>query len=157
VAAFTDVDLDDIVRSEVRSAATRFPRIELSSTITPVRVRGQADALRRVVSNLLENACEHGGSRVQVVVAEDDDGARVEVRDDGVGIPASEVNRIFERFARLDESRARATGGSGLGLAIASEIAADHDATIDVSHSEMGGADFVLHFRAQRPNIRPNV
>jgi len=153
---FTDVDLDDLVGAEVGSAATRFHEIALSSSVTPVRVRGQADALRRVISNLVENACVHAQSQVNVVVAEDYNGARIEVQDNGPGVPATDVDRIFERFARLDDSRSRATGGSGLGLAIAKEIADDHGATIEVSRSDLGGANFVVRFGTRLPASPPN-
>ncbi len=145
-ATFGDVDVDDLARAEVRNASARFPKLELMSSIEPLRVIGQADSLRRVVSNLVENACLYGKSRVHVVVTSADGVRRLEVHDDGPGIPPDEVHRIFERFARLDESRARATGGSGLGLAIANEIAVDHKATLEVLQSGMGGACFRLTF-----------
>ncbi len=147
-ARLGDVDLDDLARAEVRSASSRFPQIELVSSIEPLRVTGQADALRRVVSNLVENACLYGKSLVHVVVATVDGVSRLEVHDDGPGIPPDAIDRIFERFARLDESRARASGGSGLGLAIASEIASDHGAKLDVLQSGLGGACFRLSFPA---------
>ena len=147
-AVVGDVDLDDLVAAEVRSATARFPEMELSAEIEPVRLRGDADALRRLVSNLVENACLYGDANVQVVVTSLEGTPQLEVHDDGPGIPAAEAARIFERFARLDESRARATGGSGLGLSIAREIAMDNAATIEVADSFLGGACFRVEFHA---------
>ncbi len=149
-ASFGDVDIDDLARAEVRNASARFPNVELISSIEPLRATGQADSLRRVVSNLVENACLYGRSQVHVVVIASEGSPRLEVHDDGPGIPPEEVSRIFERFARLDASRARATGGSGLGLAIASEIASDHGARLEVLQSGLGGACFRLTFPASQ-------
>lgn len=144
-----DVDLDDLVRAELRSLSSRYEAISFQSTIEPVRVRGHDDSLRRLVSNLMENACLYGSGQVHVVVVTRDGVSTLEVHDDGSGIPPEEAERIFERFARLDESRSRVTGGSGLGLAIASEIAADHGAVLKVLGSGLGGACFQLTFAAQ--------
>jgi len=144
----SDVDLDDLAAAEVRGATARFPEMELSAAIEPVRLQGDADALRRLVSNLVENACLYGESKVQVVVTSVEGNPLLEVHDDGPGIPSADTARIFERFARLDESRARATGGSGLGLSIVLEIATDSHATIEVADSFLGGACFRVEFQA---------
>ena len=66
------------------------------------------------------------------------------VDDDGPGVPQHERERIFERFARLDESRSRNTGGTGLGLAIVRELVAEHAGTVTVTDSDLGGASFVV-------------
>lgn len=143
---FGDVDMDDLARAEVRHASARFPQVQIQTSIDPVRVSGQEDSLRRLVTNLVENACLYGTGKVYVVVNASKGTPIVEVHDDGPGIPQDQLDRIFERFARLDESRSRVTGGSGLGLAIASEIAVDHGATLRVLRSELGGACFQLTF-----------
>lgn len=100
----------------------------------------------RVVTNLLDNAAHYGNGRVRVVTRHDDGGeagvALLQVDDDGLGIPADQRAVVFERFGRLDESRARSTGGSGLGLALAHEIVTDHGGSIAVLAAELGGASF---------------
>ncbi|MGV3713628.1 ATP-binding protein, partial [Pseudolysinimonas sp.] len=72
------------------------------------------------------------------------DGVEVTVDDDGAGIPSDERERVFERFVRLDEGRARDAGGSGLGLAIVAEIARAHGGSVRVEGSSLGGARFVV-------------
>ncbi len=134
-----DVDLDDVVRAELAAARTRFPELDIQSTIAPARLSGDGDALRRVVANLVENACRYGDGKVEVVLAGDDRQRILTVDDDGPGISPVDRERVFERFARLDESRSRATGGSGLGLAIVQEIVADHGGTVEIEDSPLGG------------------
>ena len=88
------------------------------------RVLGEAVALGQVVRNLLDNAARHADvTDRRARCAEDGDGVVLTVDDDGAGVPDGERERVFERFVRLDEARARDDGGSGLGLAIVREIA----------------------------------
>jgi signal transduction histidine kinase len=94
-----------------------------------VRATGSVDVvadrrgLRRAVRNLLANAVRHAETRVELRCTSADGWVVVEVVDDGPGIPADQVERVFERFVRLDESRGRDSGGSGLGLAIVAAFA----------------------------------
>ena len=97
----------------------------------PVWVRGNAATLHRLLRNLVDNALRHAVDTVTISVT-DDDQPVLEVTDDGAGIPAADRERIFERFTRLDEARARDRGGAGLGLAIARDIAHRHHATLIV-------------------------
>ncbi|MEM8706355.1 MAG: ATP-binding protein [Actinomycetota bacterium] len=136
----TEVDLDDVVRSALASFGVRHPDIEVERSIAPVRVLGDADALARVVTNLLDNAARYGGGSVLVHLAAEDDMARLAVQDDGPGVPPAERERVFERFARLDESRARDTGGSGLGLAIVRELVEAHGGMVGIGEAPTGGA-----------------
>jgi signal transduction histidine kinase len=106
-----------------------------------------AERLSEVLANLLENALRHtpSGGHVQVSGAFDGARARIAVADDGEGIPASELQRVFERFHRVDASRSRVSGGSGLGLAISRAIVAAHGGTIRAeSDGPGGGARFVI-------------
>jgi signal transduction histidine kinase len=137
-----EVDLDDLASEQARLMGTRFPELSFDRSISPVRVIGDPDALRRVVGNMLENACLHGAGRVRIALCTDGDDALCVVEDDGAGIRPEDRNRVFERFARLDESRARATGGSGLGLALVAEVARNHGGSVEVLDSSMGGARF---------------
>ncbi|MFI0540235.1 ATP-binding protein [Streptomyces sp. WSLK1-3] len=110
-----------------------------------VEVTGSRGQLERVLDNLLDNARRHARSAVAVTVRRDGDRhAVVEVADDGDGVPAGDRERIFERFVRLDEARARDDGGAGLGLAIARDVAARHGGTLTVRDAPTGGALFEL-------------
>jgi signal transduction histidine kinase len=79
---------------------------------------------------------------VAVSLAEVDGSARLRVDDDGPGVPPKDRVRIFERFVRLDDARARESGGVGLGLAIVAELVREHRGSVSVSESPMGGARF---------------
>ena len=79
-----------------------------------------------------------------LAVRETADGVELVVEDDGPGIPEEHRQRVFDRFVRLDEARARDAGGSGLGLAIVQEIVTAHGGTVEVSSSVLGGARFVV-------------
>ncbi|GAB3136500.1 hypothetical protein GCM10027290_00340 [Micromonospora sonneratiae] len=106
-------------------------------------VRGNSGQLDRLLRNLLDNAARHARTTVTVTVRTDDppggDPAVVlEVHDDGSGIPVAERQRVFERFTRLDDARARDSGGSGLGLTIARDVAQRHGGTLLVVDSDVG-------------------
>jgi len=94
--------------------------------------------------NLLDNAIRYARHRVLVTAAAGPDGTIVEIADDGPGIPASERERVFGRFVRLDASREHASRSAGLGLAIAREIATAHGATIVLADAEGGGTRAVV-------------
>ncbi|MGI8329308.1 sensor histidine kinase [Actinomadura scrupuli] len=100
--------------------------------------------LDRLVGNLLDNARKHARHEIQVQVRHQDAGVELTVTDDGPGVPAQDRERVFARFARLDNARSRHDGGTGLGLAIAREIAHAHHGTLHVEDAPGGGARFVL-------------
>lgn len=102
------------------------------------QIDGDPVAVRRVVSNLLDNARKYG-SQCRVSLQIKDGMVAMIVEDDGPGIPELEREAVFEPFYRLDVSRSRATGGSGLGLAIARQIAGAHSGTIKLGSSALGG------------------
>ncbi|GAA4050267.1 HAMP domain-containing sensor histidine kinase [Streptomyces shaanxiensis] len=141
------VDLDDLVLAEIRRlrSAPPGPRID-GTAVGPARVTGDAEALGRLVRNLGENAARHARTRVAFALTDAGDGwVRLVVEDDGPGVPAAERARVFDRFVRLDESRARGAGGAGLGLAIVAEVAGAHRGRAEVGVSErLGGARFTV-------------
>lgn len=113
----------------------------------PSVVRGDYLRLEEVLYNLVSNAIKYtpsGGTvRLRILEASPET-VSFSVDDSGPGIPVEERPRIFERFYRIDKSRASNTGGRGLGLAIASEIVKAHDGSITVESSSLGGASFVV-------------
>ena len=109
-------------------------------------VIGDRRQLVSALQNLLENAIKYSdsGSSVEVSVRRADGDVLIDVRDRGVGIPAKELDRIFERFYRVDRARSRETGGTGLGLSIARHIAHNHGGDILVHSIEGAGSTFTL-------------
>jgi len=101
---------------------------------------GDEDGVRRVLGNLLDNAQRHAARAVHVEVAD----GRVQVDDDGPGIPPADRERVFERFTRLDDARGRDAGGSGLGLSIARETARESGGDVVLDEAPGGGARLVL-------------
>jgi signal transduction histidine kinase len=118
-----------------------------------VAVDGDAGELARAVSNLVDNATHFATSLVKVTLSTDHDTARVVVDDDGPGIPPPDRERVFERFTRLDDSRARHQGGSGLGLAVVRSIVTRHHGRVRSDDSPIGGARFVVEFPASTPRV----
>jgi len=107
----------------------------------PIEVRGDKDRLRQVVDNLLANVRAHtpAGTSTTVRVDEVGDQAEIDVHDTGPGMPADEARRVFERFYRVDQARARTAGGSGLGLSIVAAIVAAHGGTVFAASSPGNG------------------
>ncbi len=126
--------------------AARRPRrvpIDLVLEADPV-VLGDPVALAGVVLNLLDNAERHARSHVELRLRLDRDHAVVSVVDDGDGVAAADAERVFERFTRLDDARARDSGGSGLGLAIARAVAQENAGSLDLDRTHGPGARFEL-------------
>ncbi|MBV9280841.1 MAG: sensor histidine kinase, partial [Chloroflexi bacterium] len=130
----------------------------------PVIVEGDETRLRQLLLILLDNALKYTdqGGHVDVALRRDDNRARLMVSDTGIGIPAEDLPRIFDRFFRVDRAREHESGGTGLGLAIAKWIVDAHHGTIK-AESEVGkGMRFVVDLpatqgegaRAPRPMIR---
>ncbi|MER7545277.1 ATP-binding protein [Spirillospora sp. NPDC127506] len=135
------VDLGELARAEASRRARRVP-VEVDAA-AGVTVRATPHHLARVLTNLLDNAERHAASRVWVTVAEDGPDAVLEVRDDGSGIAPEDRERIFWRFQRLPEGRARDAAGTGLGLTISRDIARAHGGTLVAAETDEG-ARFVL-------------
>jgi signal transduction histidine kinase len=143
-----DVDLDDAALSEVGRVRAEAGELTVDgSMIGAARVSGDEAMLLRALRNLVDNAVRHAKGTVAIstqVVDGREPFALIVVEDDGAGVPEGDRGRIFERFVRLDESRARDAGGAGLGLAIVAEIAAAHGGSVRVADSALGGARFEI-------------
>jgi len=121
--------------------------IEITMAIEPdLLVEGDRGQLHAAVSNLVENAVTYSdaGSRVAVSAQQSGDTIRITVADTGIGIPNDELERIFERFYRVDPARARATGGTGLGLSIVKHVAASNGGAVEVWSEPGHGSSFTL-------------
>jgi two-component system sensor histidine kinase SenX3 len=109
-------------------------------------VLGDEDMLVTALRNLIENAVAYSPERTRVVVSTQRSGkwADISVADQGIGIPERDLERIFERFYRVDPARSRATGGTGLGLAIVKHVTAAHGGKVTVWSKESAGSTFTL-------------
>ena len=153
-STLTDVDLDDLLRDELAALRIRRPLVRVSSELEPTRLQGDRDALTRLARNLLDNAAFYGDGEIHVWVRPTDRGGELRIDDDGPGIAPHDRDRVFDRFTRLDSSRARSTGGSGLGLAIAKDIVTSHRGTIAIGESSSGGASFRVTLPGPSENDR---
>ena len=128
------------------SAKERAVAVHLADSPRPVTVMGDPRQLASAVGNLVENAVKYSeaGGRVDLAAALDGDSITFTVTDEGVGIPQREIERIFERFYRVDKARSRGTGGTGLGLAIVRHVATNHGGAVEVTSVEGEGSTFVL-------------
>ncbi|HYJ25293.1 MAG TPA: ATP-binding protein [Acidimicrobiia bacterium] len=143
------LSLDHLVQEElerVRPVADEHG-IELTLDVTPIQVAGSRRDVAIAVRNLLDNAIRYtptGGSIETRLEAVGND-AVLRVSDSGEGIPTRDLERVFERFYRVDNARARATGGTGLGLAIVKHVVESHGGSVSVA-SELGaGSTFTVH------------
>ena len=136
------VHLDDIVFEQAQLVASRSAKRVDINGVSPTPVLGDAGHLSRLVRNLADNAARHAASLVTFECAALDDFALLRIGDDGPGIPMSDRERVFERFARSDVARDRESGGAGLGLAIVRSIAQSHGGEVSVSEGPNGGALF---------------
>ena len=144
-----NVDLTSVVTQAVqRRQGLRVPVISLA--VEPHLVRGDAQALGRVVTNLLDNAVRHARSTVVADVRADGERVQLTVDDDGPGVAPPDRWRVFARFTRLDDARGRDAGGSGLGLAIVGDLVAAHGGSVDLSHAPLGGLRAAVRLPAVR-------
>ncbi|WP_312694219.1 sensor histidine kinase [Caproiciproducens sp.] len=122
---------------------------EYESHLTPVFINADEGLIKQALRILIDNAMKYSpaGKRIALSVSAENGQARLTVQDEGIGIPSEAVPRIFDRFYRADESRARATGGTGLGLSIANWIAERHGGHMEVLSREDIGTriSIVLH------------
>jgi two-component system sensor histidine kinase SenX3 len=109
-------------------------------------VLGDRRQLVSAIYNLLDNAVKYSdaGSSVEVFATTDGREVDVSVRDHGIGIPARDLERVFERFYRVDQARSRQTGGTGLGLAIVRHVTQNHDGSVRVDSRPGEGSTFTL-------------
>ena len=152
------VDVLEQVVIETEALKTKM-NIQLAALSSDVIVEAERRYLHRVIQNLVGNAIRYGDSRILLSGGIDPNSrmAYVCVEDDGPGIPEEDRARVFEAFARLDDSRTRASGGYGLGLSIVSRIAFWFGGSIEVDQSpELGGARFIMSWPVQRFKKKKN-
>lgn len=143
--AMAPVDLPELLRLIIDDAnfeaGDETPRVRLTATLPGVTVHGDLRLLGRAIENVIRNALKYGpaGSPVDVTLARAGNSAVVTVADSGPGVPAGQLERIFEPFHQVDAARGQATPGHGLGLAIARSAITRHGGTISAANRSGGG------------------
>jgi two-component system phosphate regulon sensor histidine kinase PhoR len=148
--SFGVIDLYEVVKEcmDELTVNAKQRNVNISLDGESCNVHGSKDMLKELVENLAQNAIRYNnaGGKVWVSVTKRDGRSVLTVKDNGIGIPASEQERIFERFYRVDKSRSKATGGTGLGLAIVKHIVEIHDAKIELDSAPGVGTTISVLF-----------
>ena len=160
VDAPSPLHVDEIVKTAVDTSAIDADarRISIVTGGTAgLEVFGSAEQITAAVANLVANAVAYSeqGSTVLVSTRGLPEAVEISVVDQGIGIPETEVERIFERFYRVDPARHRSTGGTGLGLSIVKHVAATHGGDVRVWSVEGQGSTFTLSLPRRDQEIHP--
>ena len=154
---FTRFPFHDAIESVVRSNSLNAKQRGHELTYVPEGelplITGDRSRLEQVMMNILGNAIKYtpDGGHIRVTAGAGPDTAWMEVRDDGIGIPEKDRERIFDRFYRVDKARSRESGGTGLGLSIAREIVQRHHGTISLVPHEGPGTTVRLELPITQP------
>jgi two-component system phosphate regulon sensor histidine kinase PhoR len=142
-----ELDIDDMVAEISDGVMNNYPRkrIHFEKNLELKTIKGDQRLMEQVLTNLIDNACKYAAEEltIRVVSSVVNNKARIEVADNGPGIPAEHISRIFERFYRVESSR-EISRGTGLGLSIVKHIIARHGGTIRAEASDLGGANFII-------------
>lgn len=143
------VDVGMLIAEAVARVRTMADAAGVHVAVSPsggAVVRGDERQLVSAIANLVDNAVKYSddGGCVEVVPCSTDEWVEIAVRDRGIGIPAKDIDRVFERFYRVDRARSRHTGGTGLGLAIVRHVANNHGGHVSVESREGEGSTFTL-------------
>ncbi|MBR3358797.1 MAG: ATP-binding protein [Solobacterium sp.] len=145
-----DTDLYRIAvnTAETLQAAADEAGVQISVQGTPAVINGIPDVLYSMIYNLADNAIKYNnaGGHITISVEDSPQNAVLTVKDDGIGIPEKDRERIFERFYRVDKSRSKEVGGTGLGLSIVKHGSMIHNASIRVDSQEGSGSVFTIEF-----------
>ncbi len=149
ILAFQQADVAAIVEQVISEQSTGKPGIKIFSEYkdgSSIWKESEIETryIHRSIQNLVGNAKRYADSKVKVVCSFDAETCRIDVEDDGPGIPEDQWESVFTPFARLDDSRTRSSGGYGLGLSIVRRILYWHGGQAFLGRSEMGGAKFSL-------------
>jgi len=144
-----ELNINDLVREAVDQCETTSGARKIWVSITEgpdATVLGDREQLIMAIHNLIENAINYSpeNTKVSVTTNIEEDIVEISVADQGIGIPEEELDRIFERFYRVDPARSRETGGTGLGLSIVKHVSTKHGGEVKVWSSPNVGSTFAL-------------
>lgn len=147
---FELVDLWEVVQNCIQSLQVSAAKHQVTLSCQGIHcsVMGNKEQIEEVVFNLCDNAIRYNreGGTVEITAFQTEEGAKLTVKDTGIGIPKEHQERIFERFYRVDKSRSKSTGGTGLGLAIVKHIVMKHDAEMSLESEEGKGTCIQIRF-----------
>ena len=140
--------IEDALKRVGVAAIARGVRMHTEVPSDHLKMEGDPQQLLSAITNLVENAIKYSevDGDVTVAAVQLDGAVQISVKDAGIGIPAPDQDRIFERFYRVDRSRRSGTGGTGLGLSIVRHVALNHGGTVGVTSTEGEGSTFTLTF-----------
>ncbi len=138
--------LRDIINAQMMEAKRHRHDLTLEITDELPKISGDRERIEQVLINIVSNSIKYtpDGGKIKVTASMSGDRLRVAVRDNGIGIPESDIPRLFERFYRVDKARSREFGGTGLGLAIAREIVEHHHGAINVESAVGQGTEVAI-------------
>lgn len=140
--------LENIIHELKPAANEKGISLEYIHQNEKLELFGDKKKLRQVFINLIQNAIKYTeNGKVEVIVEEEKKHGLIKIRDTGIGIPQEDLNRIFERFYRVDKARSRAVGGTGLGLAIVKHIIEAHGSKIEVKSRQQEGSEFSFRLK----------
>jgi len=145
-----DIDIDELIADTAQRFAPEFEAADIDCRIetdVPVRVRAEREAIHRVLVNLLSNAVKYiGDGERRITVASCANGSRAgfRVSDSGIGMTPADTERIFERYFRADDERARSVAGSGIGLTVSKGIVDEHGGSLEVRSALGEGSEFTV-------------
>jgi signal transduction histidine kinase len=137
------VDQSNVLKSDSKTD------IEIISQSNISLIQGNEILLKRAFMNIIENAIKYSqASKIEIKLKENKNGEiGITIKDNGIGIPKEHIEKVFDRFYRVDKSRSRNTGGTGLGLSITKKIIERHNADITVKTERKKGVEFIIFFR----------
>jgi two-component system, OmpR family, sensor histidine kinase CiaH len=147
-----EINLSEIIMEVIREYSGRFPLRHITSLVEPeIFIVGEALLLKMLVNNLVENALKYStkDKQVRIELHQETDSIEMKVVDEGVGIPAEEKSRIFNKFYRVGNENTRKTSGTGLGLYLSKKIAKAHNATLIVKDNQPQGSIFTVLFKTR--------
>ncbi len=135
--------INQVIQENRKTAEDKNLELKYIPARSEIEVFGDKDKLKQVLVNLVQNSIKYTEKgKVELLVAEENKHARIIVKDTGIGIPEEYLDRIFERFFRVDKARSRSIGGTGLGLAIVKHIIEAHNSQVAVSSKVGEGSEF---------------
>ncbi len=150
--SFRYFKVDDYLKNFVNEMAPFAKEKNLELIYHPSNERlqlfGDKDRLRQVMNNLVQNAIKYTEKgKIEIFAEEEEKSGKIIIKDTGIGIPDEDLNRIFERFYRVDKARSRAEGGTGLGLAIVKHIVEAHGSRVEVKSKLGEGTEFSFRLK----------
>ncbi len=140
--------INEIIQANKKIAEDKNLVLSHSSTNNALQVFGDKEKIRQVLNNLVQNALKYTEKgKVEILVREENQKVTLSVKDTGIGIPGKYLDRIFERFFRVDKARSRSIGGTGLGLAIVKHIIEAHGSKVNVSSTVGEGSEFSFQLK----------